>query len=99
MAPGASRRYRASSSGNRIGTRASPSGAAPGVIPLNRYRHRKRRRAALPGTIAVTPAPGITPRAAPPPLPAPPAVPSQCPHSAATNGGYSRKENGGFFCP
>ncbi|XP_052558379.1 LOW QUALITY PROTEIN: cilia- and flagella-associated protein 276 [Tympanuchus pallidicinctus] len=23
----------------------------------------------------------------------------ECPHSAATNGGYSRKENGGFFCP
>ncbi|XP_048781954.1 protein FAM98B-like [Lagopus muta] len=30
------------------------------------------------------------------PLPPPPA---ECPHSAATNGGYSRKENGGFFCP
>ncbi|XP_021232977.1 uncharacterized protein C1orf194 homolog [Numida meleagris] len=22
----------------------------------------------------------------------------ECPHSAATNGGYSRKKNGGFFC-
>lgn len=31
------------------------------------------------------------------PLPSPP--PAECPHSAATNGGYSRKENGGFFCP
>ena len=80
MAPGASRRYRASSSGNRIGTRASPSGAAPGVIPLNRYRHRKRRRAALPGTIAVTPAPGITPRAAPPlSLPPPRCLPAAPP--------------------
>ena len=96
MAPGASRRYRASSSGNRIGTRASPSGAAPGVIPLNRYRHRKRRRAALPGTIAVTPAPGITPRAAPPPIrPRPATVPRQRRQHRTRHGRRRRRDPAG----